>query len=350
MSIEAISIAGGGPSGLAAALTLARAGRQVMVYEKGAACGALRHDDLEGLETWIFPQDPMDYLEEHRLPTGFEVKPTHTFHFIDPRGQVHSTSAPRPFFYLLRRGSGPGSLDWAFQQAAEAAGVELRFNETRAAHQVHIFAGGPRKAKAYVQGLTFRATAGVDGVYLLLGDPVAPEGYAYCILWDGRGTIASAYRPQRTHTPDVLAGAARRFQDVLGLRLEETARFSAYGTYGVRPSTDANGTLLVGEAGGFQDALFGFGLNYALRSGVLAARSLLQGSSYGHLCRRELGRRLASSWINRGWYERLGEGPRAALAAALIRRNAAWEALHRVSQPSVAKRLLVGWSYLRGAR
>ncbi len=106
----------------------------------------------------------------------------------------------------------------------------------------------------------------------------------------------------------------------------------------------------MGEAGGFQDALFGFGLNYALRSGVLAARSLLQGSSYGHLCRRELGRRLASSWVNRGWYERLGEGPRAALAAALIRRNAAWEALHRVSQPSVAKRLLVGWSYLRGAR
>ncbi len=349
MSPDVITIAGGGPSGLAAAITLARAGRQVVVHEKGAACGARRHDDLEGLETWIFPQDPMDYLGEHGLPTGFEVRPTRTFHFIDASGQVHATTAPRPYFYLLRRGSSRGSLDWAFQQAAESAGIDLRFNAARAANQVQIFAGGPRKARAYVQGLTFRTTTGADGVYLLLGDPVAPDGYAYCILWDGRGTIASAYRAGPTPTPDVLTAAAERFQDVLGLRLEESTRFAAYGTYGARPTTETNGTLLVGEAGGYQDALFGFGLYYAIRSGVLAARSLLQGTSYAYLCRRELDSRLASSWVNRGWYERLGEVPRGALAGALIRRDGAWEALHRVSQPSLTKRLLAGWSYLRGA-
>ena len=91
-------------------------------------------------------------------------------------------------------------------------------------------------------------------------------------------------------------------------------------------------------------------MNYALRSGVLAARALLTEASYSALCRRELVGHQASSWINRVWYEKLGDGTRSALAAHLISRGTAWEALHRVSQPALGKRLASGWSHMLGVR
>ena len=349
MSHDAITIAGAGLSGMAAALTLANAGREVVVHEKGAVCGAQRHNDVEGLETWIFPQDPLDYLQSQGLPTSFDHHPARTFHFIDHRGQVHSTTAQRPYFYLLRRGAEPGSMDRTFQLAAEAAGVQLRFGSKRSAAEVDIFAGGPRRAKAYVEGLTF-STPAPDGVYLLLGGTVAPAGYAYCIIWSGRGTIASAYRVGAASSGDVLSEAVTRFRDVLGLSMEDPVKFGSFGSYAPRPTSMESGALLVGEAAGFQDALFGFGMNYAIRSGVLAARALIHGDQYAALARKELVGRMASSWVNRGWYERLGAAPRSLLAARLMSSGTAWAVLHRVSRPSLGKRLVSGWSHLRGRR
>jgi len=46
---------------------------------------------------------------------------------------------------------------------------------------------------------------------------------------------------------------------------------------GTRP-VDRSGRLYVGEAAGLQDPAWGFGLRYALESGALAARCLLEGS------------------------------------------------------------------------
>src|SRR5213592_1356448 len=50
-----------------------------------------------------------------------------------------------------------------------------------------------------------------------------------------------------------------------------------------------DGTLLVGEAGGFQDAVAGFGFRYSVITGGLAARSLMEGSDYRALLRATFG-------------------------------------------------------------
>ena len=49
----------------------------------------------------------------------------------------------------------------------------------------------------------------------------------------------------------------------------------------------------VGEAAGFQDYLFGLGIRYALTSGNLAARSILEGRDFDNLWRAELGAKRA---------------------------------------------------------
>lgn len=346
MSPEAVIIGGGGLSGLAAALTLAHAGREVVVYERGVACGSRRHQDVEGLETWIFPQRPMDYLQAHNLPTSFHSRPVDTFHFIDELGQIHSTTAQEPFFHLVCRGAAPGCIDREFQAAAEAAGVTFHFQRMRQPHQVHIFAGGPRRASAYVQGMTFRTSA-TDGVYLLLGQNYAPQGYAYCIIWDGRGTVAAAYKKQSSGVDKALNRAVDRFQSVIGFHMADTVSFGFFGTYAAAPTLTDSGALLVGEAAGFQDALFGFGMNFALRSGVLAARALIDGEDYQRLCRAQLMGPMASCWVNRRLFERLREPARFHLAAQLVRRGRAWEVLRRVSRPAISKRLWAWWSSRR---
>ncbi|MCH7858466.1 MAG: NAD(P)-binding protein [Candidatus Marinimicrobia bacterium] len=343
MSPEPVIIGGGGLSGLAAALTLAHAGREVVVYERGVACGSQRHGDAEGLETWIFAQRPMAYLQAHNLPTSFDSRPVATFQYIDEVGQVHSTTAQQPFFHLVRRGAESGCIDREFQVAAEAVGVTFRFQTVRRPHQVHIFAGGPRRACAYVQGMTFRTSA-PDGVTLLLGRSYAPQGYAYCITWNGRGTVAAAYTKQPSGTDRVFLRAVDHFRDVLGFHMEDTVSFGFFGAYAPVPTLTDSGALLVGEAAGFQDALFGFGMNFALRSGVLAARAIIDGKDYRRLCRAQLMGPLASCWVNRRLFENLREPVRSRLAARIVGQGRAWEVLHRVSQPTVSKRLMAWWS------
>ena len=59
----------------------------------------------------------------------------------------------------------------------------------------------------------------------------------------------------------------------------------------------------VGEAAGFQDYLFGLGIRYALTSGWLAARSILEQRDFNELWTRELGAKQETSLVNRFLYE-----------------------------------------------
>jgi len=99
--------------------------------------------------------------------------------------------------------------------------------------------------------------------------------------------------------------------------------------------------LRVGEAAGFQDALFGFGIRYAIGSAALAVEALLAGepARYESAWRRALGRRFRTAVVNRYLYERLGDGGyggflRAVAAAPDVR---AW--LRRYYGPSLWKDL-----------
>src|SRR3989475_10210579 len=90
--------------------------------------------------------------------------------------------------------------------------------------------------------------------------------------------------------------------------MQNPRRFGGAGGFDV-PQTGGRGDLLfVGEAAGFQDALWGFGMRYAMLSGTLAARSLVSGrlEDYDRLWEKRLGGLLRTGVVNRYMSGKLG--------------------------------------------
>jgi flavin-dependent dehydrogenase len=55
----------------------------------------------------------------------------------------------------------------------------------------------------------------------------------------------------------------------------------------------------VGEAAGFQDPFRGFGMNYALESGYLAAKALLEGKDYDRMWKEQFKSRIKTDLFRR---------------------------------------------------
>jgi flavin-dependent dehydrogenase len=92
--------------------------------------------------------------------------------------------------------------------------------------------------------------------------------------------------------------------------------FGGFANFRLPRTASQGGHLVVGEQAGFQDALAGFGMRYALRSGWLAARSIIEGADYTSLWRRERLPLLRAGTVNRFIFNALGErGWRVALPA-----------------------------------
>lgn len=95
----------------------------------------------------------------------------------------------------------------------------------------------------------------------------------------------------------------------------------------------------MGEHAGFQDALAGFGMRYALRSGLLAARSVLDGADYAELWRRQLLPTLQAGTVNRCIANLIGPWGRRYVVGRLCRDDARL-ALQRVYRGSTLSRLV----------
>lgn len=343
---EPITIVGAGPSGLACAIVLARSHRRVIVREWHDRVGARFHGDFQGLENWTQASDVLGELREARIEPTFKHHPISMGTAYDPRGEVHRIASRRPLFYLVRRGDDPGCLDHDLLQQAIAAGVDVRVND-RASHieGPAILAGGPRRADAIAVGYVFE-TSMADGCWLALGNRLAPLGYSYLLVNDGRGTVATCMFAGFKQQAAYLERTVAFFRDRTGIEMRRPRPFGGFANFRLPKTAVQGGHLVVGEQAGFQDALAGFGMRYALRSGVLAARSLIDGSDYVAAWRRELLPLLRAGTVNRFVFNNIGEaGWRTTLK--LLSRGDAGHSLQRLYQSSLLSRLIFPLARLR---
>ena len=334
-----IEIVGAGPAGLACAIVLAKAGRRVIVREWHSDVGHRFHDDFQGLENWTDPQDVLAELAEAGIAADFAHHGVREGVAFDSQARPHAVTGSRPLFYLLRRGSATGTLDRSLLDQARAAGAEVRFNDRVETPSKHaVLAGGPRRADVIAVGYVFD-TDMADGAWLAFGANLAPKGYAYLLVHGGRGTVASCMFTGFHDQAAYLSRTVAYFTRHAGLQMQNPRSFGGFGNVRLPRKAMQGGRPVIGEHAGFQDALAGFGLRYAIRSGRLAAKSLIHGNDYTKAWQYMLQPGLRAGVANRFLFNQTGPRGIDYLIGKLGRGNPG-ETLARAYGFSVARRVL----------
>ena len=280
MSHNSINIAGAGLAGLSAAIGLARRGHRVEVFEKNADSGAARHSDWDAIENWTTETDMLTLLDDWGIAPTFEHRSKLDFEVYDNDGVRYPVTTPRPFFYLLKRGPDRGSVEQELKRQALDYGVAIHYGQPRERKDVDIWAAGSQHGGFFLGvGMTFR-TSHPDVVLGLVSTQAAPKAYAYLVIVDGEGTLSVVLTRDFKQARAYLNRSIAIFRKAKQFSMDDVKMTSGFGGLSSAFWQPASRPIVVGEAAGFQDFLWGFGIRYALFSGHLAARALDEGLDY----------------------------------------------------------------------
>lgn len=317
----AVQIAGAGPAGLAAAITIAKAGRAAHVFERRAVVGARFHGDFQGLENWSTETDVLEELEAAGIAPTFEHTAFREFTMFDGEGRSYVCRSEKPLWYLVRRGRDLGTLDRSLEQQAIECGATIECSHALdRLPDGGIVAHGPRRADVIASGFVFETDA-ADGAYAAVSDSLAPGGYAYLLVCGGRGTIATCLFDDFHNERRYLTQTVDFFDRHVGIKMQAARHFGGFGNLAWDAPLQRGRLLFAGEAAGLQDALFGFGMRYAMMSGHLAGRAFAEDmpERYAIACRKQLLPFVRTAFVNRALYSRGGDRGYQRLIAHLSR-------------------------------
>lgn len=301
-----IKIIGAGPSGLTAAINLAKAGFKVEVFEKNDTVGKRFHGDYQGIENWIYNQDSLEYIRNINLEINFPYYPINQLNAIGPNLKVYPIKFERSFVYLVRRGTEKDTLDQNLYHQALRAGVKFFFNSPKDHREFgDIVAQGyfpDQVIDGLVVGYNFDTNAKTQ-YWIIVDDSVAPDGYGYCFIVNGKATLAVCIFRDFANGKKYLNKAEEVFRKIIDFQINDKKFFSGTSN-GFLPKTAIfNNRLYIGEAGGFIDGLWGFGIKYALITGYLAAQSIIENKNYDWLWKKIILPKLKASIVNRWYYQ-----------------------------------------------
>jgi flavin-dependent dehydrogenase len=337
---EKIAIIGAGPAGLVCSIVLARAGWRVLVREWRKTVDTRFHGDFQGLENWTDDTDILEEMRSYGIAINFDVHPVYNGIAFDAWGASYEVGSDKPLYYLVHRGPDARSFGHGLLDCARRAGVEVSFGDrVKEIDGPAILAIGPRAADAIATGYVFE-TDMADGNWLCLDDKLAPNGYSYLLVHEGRGTVASCMFKGFKRQADYVERTVSMFRERAGLKMQNPRPFGGFANFRLPRTGVQGGHPVIGEHAGFQDALAGFGMRYAIRSGVLAARSLIEGIDYTRLWRRELLPRLRTSISNRLVFSVLGNRGRSWVLAHRLSGRDTRIQLQNLYRPSCLTRIL----------
>jgi flavin-dependent dehydrogenase len=324
-----IRIAGAGPSGLAAAIILARAGRQVEVHEAKGDVGTRFIGDLQIIEGASESESVPDFLDRLGIERNFYFRPADWATFYDHRRVARVIRSKKPYGWFIHRGAEEGTLDRGLLAQATSAGAKVIFNSRLTADQADIVATGPASPDGLAKEMTWRIGSRESGVGsrsdeldressdpplptpdtleridVYFNHKLAPGGYSYLFILDGVATFGCAIVADFKQIDSYFDHSLAEAQKLHRFDVPGDARTGySYMNFHLKRAATSNGTRFVGEAAGFQDYLFGLGIRYALTSGALAARSILENRDYDELWKGALETKQQTSLVNRFLYE-----------------------------------------------
>ena len=332
-----IDVIGAGPAGLVAAINLAKAGFIVTLHEAAPRVGHRFHGDFQGIENWTTDGDVREFLTSINIKINFRFEPYRGGILFSPGLKRREIRTKEPLFYLVERGGNEGCLESGLLRQAEESGVKVELNVRRwKVDQGGVIAVGPRAADIVAKGMVFETDL-ADEAFVLVDDRIAPKGYAYLLVNQGQATLATVigrdYRNEKTYFQRTLD----TFRDLVPMEMDNVREFGGYGNFFLRPSAIEGKKIYLGESAGFQDALFGFGMRYAMTSGYLAAQSIIHDTNYDDLWKENLLPLLRTSLSNRLIYEYLGNRGYEFIAKRIATKTDLREVLRKQYNPSFWK-------------
>lgn len=304
--MDTVRILGGGISGLTAAINLAKAGIDVEVHEKKGHCG--KHcSDFQFLENWTSDEHVFDLLERIGIEKRFYIKPYHSIEIVTSSMRTYTGKSGKPFMYLVKRGPEKDSIDSSLARQAKKSNARIIYSSGLKLADADIVATGPRKPNTVVRGIKFRLEH-PDRSVMLIDNKVSKGSYSYLILNDNVAEIACP-NPKGTEDADERLGRCIRFfEKFLDMRVGRIdEEFSATANF-IYPESAVSGRQhYVGEAAGFQDRLFGFGMLYAMKSGYLAAESITKKLDYDQLWKKSFREHMRISLENKEIYRSISD-------------------------------------------
>ncbi len=305
-----ITVMGAGLSGLAAATLLARAGKEVHVHDIRSDSGARFDGDFQALENWSMDEDFFDQLDGWGFDsTSFKSTSFSVVDLIHPDDVVTQARTDGVAYRIVERGTSEHTIDQAFKRMAIEAGATLHYKSRIDEREADIIACGPKDTSALALGEIFR-TSHPNHIAFQLNDKLAPGAYSYLIIIDGVGLICTClWRKQKKSERflnETIACYQRLYPEI---DMEPIKRVGGKGDFTLNGfyTVPETGQHHVGESGGLQDFMWGFGMRMAVWSGVLAAQEMLGGSPYDKEVRRQLLPYVQTSVANRWLMNRVGD-------------------------------------------
>ncbi|NIT13555.1 MAG: NAD(P)-binding protein [Candidatus Dadabacteria bacterium] len=338
---EPIKIVGAGPASLTAAINLANAGVEVEVYEKQSDVGLRFNGDFQGIENWSTKVDALQFFRSIGLSINFLCKPFNEYEFYGPSMKSYKIRTSRPLFYLVERGENVVSLDNGLKKLAIEAGVKFIWNKKVDKVSGNMIVGtGPAAADVIAKGIVFQ-TSYPNTCLGFLDNRLAQKGYAYLLVNQGKATFATVLFEDFKHINSYFDRAVDTLKQVIKIDIEQQKEFGGYGNFTLNHTTEKkNKVLYVGEAAGFQDALWGFGLRYAALSGYLAAQSILHNKSYEQMCNEKIVPMMQTSFANRWLFAHLGNFGFEKALSRISETKDIIEKLYKQYNPSAFKNLV----------
>lgn len=128
-----IKILGAGLSGLSAAINLAKAGKEVTVYEKNRDVGLHMHPNFQGLLRT--GGRPTEYLKSLNLSPEFEYQNLSKMHLCTRKKDLRA-NLKEPIPFVLR--GGKNSLEYGLFKEAEKLGALFEFETTKRERETPI--------------------------------------------------------------------------------------------------------------------------------------------------------------------------------------------------------------------
>ena len=307
--MKAIRIAGAGVSGLTAAITLANAGVPVEVYEilpfdkwRSVSKGIQVIRNYEARQDILYKFKGMGMRFFKPYPVYREVR------YSPSLKQIEIFSKDRPIFYCLSRNPPNSIVSNLFDEAARK-NVTFKFEST--IENPDITATGTRVRRISVFAYHYEKTSCDGSVHIFLDNRHASQGYLGILpYYNGEMTLGSASF-NRSEDTSTLKRKLDRFVETNPivkdfLKGAKRAKIiSDYEDYDAPSTAKAENSVLTGEAAGFMDASRGFGLSYAVESGYLAAKSIIENTSYDELWKGSFGEEISRYYFRRKQLARL---------------------------------------------